>query len=274
MLPANKYVILLLCVFLYHIPLICMVTFYTKLIIHIKKSSVNQLDFSSNNKQQSNSNHLNCMRYQASLNSNRNSLCRNSLYNEKSVTNNYYYSNNNNNIEENDIRNENSLMVENKANRRYSASNTNNANRGSLKFNRKFIHKSNSFSANNNRNAYGQENCYLFYSRSSSSKSQISSNIKSKLSFILPCCFRTPANTSPVKTRKTSNSNTARKSVQHRQIKKKEEHHENKREFQKFQQISTNPTTTSAQTPARSISTKSNASYKLKRRSIGDGPTR
>lgn len=243
MLPANKYVILLLCVFLYHIPLICMVTFYTKLIIHIKKSSVNQLDFSSNKKQQNNnSNHLNCMRYQASLNSNRNSLCRNSLYNEKSVTNNYYYSNNNNNIEEDDIRNENSLVVESKGNRRYSASNTNNANRGSLKYNRKFIHKSNSFSANNNRNAYGQENCYLFYSRSSSSKSQISNSIKSKLSFILPCCFRTAASTSPVKnkTRKSSNSNLAMKSVQNRQIKKKKSTtkiSENFKNFNKFQLI-------------------------------------
>jgi hypothetical protein len=36
--PANKYVILAFCILLYHIPLICMVTFYSKLIIHIKKS--------------------------------------------------------------------------------------------------------------------------------------------------------------------------------------------------------------------------------------------
>lgn len=43
--PANKYVILVLSIALYHIPLFCMVTFYTKLIIHIKKSSNNNMDF-------------------------------------------------------------------------------------------------------------------------------------------------------------------------------------------------------------------------------------
>jgi hypothetical protein len=41
---ANKYLILFLCILLYHIPLIFMVVFYTKLIIHIKKSSINNID--------------------------------------------------------------------------------------------------------------------------------------------------------------------------------------------------------------------------------------
>ena len=45
-LPADKYLILILCIALYHVPLICMVTFYTMLIIHIRKSSgsMNHLD--------------------------------------------------------------------------------------------------------------------------------------------------------------------------------------------------------------------------------------
>lgn len=42
--PDDKYLILFLCVIIYHIPLICMVVFYTKLIIHIKKSSLNNLE--------------------------------------------------------------------------------------------------------------------------------------------------------------------------------------------------------------------------------------
>jgi hypothetical protein len=42
--PANKYLILLMSIFLYHIPLLCMVIFYTKLIIHIRKSSTNRFD--------------------------------------------------------------------------------------------------------------------------------------------------------------------------------------------------------------------------------------
>ena len=46
--PANKYLILALSVILYHIPLICMVTFYTKLIIHIKKSSLQNLELNEN----------------------------------------------------------------------------------------------------------------------------------------------------------------------------------------------------------------------------------
>lgn len=37
---ANKYLILGLCLYLYHIPLVCMVTFYTRLIVHIRKSSL------------------------------------------------------------------------------------------------------------------------------------------------------------------------------------------------------------------------------------------
>jgi hypothetical protein len=40
MVPANKYLVLGLCVMLYHIPLLFMVVFYSKLIIHIKKSSL------------------------------------------------------------------------------------------------------------------------------------------------------------------------------------------------------------------------------------------
>ena len=40
---ADAYVVLCLSVILYHLPLICMVTFYTKLIIHIKSSSLNYL---------------------------------------------------------------------------------------------------------------------------------------------------------------------------------------------------------------------------------------
>ena len=42
--PASKFLVLALCVALYHIPLICMVTFYTKLIIHINDSSMYQID--------------------------------------------------------------------------------------------------------------------------------------------------------------------------------------------------------------------------------------
>lgn len=42
--PDDKYLILFLCVIIYHIPLICMVVFYTKLIVHIKKSSLNNLE--------------------------------------------------------------------------------------------------------------------------------------------------------------------------------------------------------------------------------------
>ena len=38
--PAGKYIVLGLSVILYHVPLVCMVTFYTKLIIHIKNTSV------------------------------------------------------------------------------------------------------------------------------------------------------------------------------------------------------------------------------------------
>ncbi len=37
--PADKYLVLVLCIILYHIPLICMVVFYTRLIIHIKDKS-------------------------------------------------------------------------------------------------------------------------------------------------------------------------------------------------------------------------------------------
>ena len=48
MVPANKYLILVLSIVLYWFPLICMVTFYTKLIIHIKKSSLNNLEFTEN----------------------------------------------------------------------------------------------------------------------------------------------------------------------------------------------------------------------------------
>ncbi len=46
--PDNKYLILVLSIILYHIPLICMVTFYTKLIVHIKKSSLNNLELNEN----------------------------------------------------------------------------------------------------------------------------------------------------------------------------------------------------------------------------------
>lgn len=42
--PDDKYLILFLCIIIYHIPLVCMVVFYTKLIIHIKKSSLNNLE--------------------------------------------------------------------------------------------------------------------------------------------------------------------------------------------------------------------------------------
>ena len=43
-LAANKYLILVLCILLYHIPLICMATFYTKLIVHIRKSLKSNLE--------------------------------------------------------------------------------------------------------------------------------------------------------------------------------------------------------------------------------------
>ncbi|CAF0834203.1 unnamed protein product [Brachionus calyciflorus] len=46
--PADKYIVLTLCILIYHIPLICMVVFYTKLIIHIKKSSLNSLESNEN----------------------------------------------------------------------------------------------------------------------------------------------------------------------------------------------------------------------------------
>ena len=46
-LQADKWLILGLCVFVYHIPLICMVTFYTKLIVYIKNSSSTNLESSS-----------------------------------------------------------------------------------------------------------------------------------------------------------------------------------------------------------------------------------
>ena len=42
-LQADRWLILGLCVFVYHIPIICMVAFYTKLIVYIKKSSSSNL---------------------------------------------------------------------------------------------------------------------------------------------------------------------------------------------------------------------------------------
>ena len=43
-------------ILLYHIPLVCMVTFYTKLIIHIKKSSILNLEQRSENNDNENKN--------------------------------------------------------------------------------------------------------------------------------------------------------------------------------------------------------------------------
>ncbi|RNA40681.1 histamine H1 receptor [Brachionus plicatilis] len=54
--PDDKYLILFLCVIIYHIPLICMVVFYTKLIIHIKKSSLSSLECESSNTAKRNKN--------------------------------------------------------------------------------------------------------------------------------------------------------------------------------------------------------------------------
>ena len=60
--PANKYLVLGLSVFLYHIPLICMVTFYTKLIIHIKDTS--SLNTPQNKQQQAANNHNENLEYE------------------------------------------------------------------------------------------------------------------------------------------------------------------------------------------------------------------
>jgi hypothetical protein len=76
---ANKYLILVLCVLLYHIPLVCMVTFYTKLIVHIKRSLATNLEsaadhvnmsFSSANNNNNNNGNIYSSHYPAHNNAN------------------------------------------------------------------------------------------------------------------------------------------------------------------------------------------------------------
>ena len=68
---ANKYLVLVLCILLYHIPLIFMVVFYTKLIIHIRKSSNNNLDLDNASL---NTNNLSCNKNKHMNQYNNNSL--------------------------------------------------------------------------------------------------------------------------------------------------------------------------------------------------------
>lgn len=150
-LPADKYLILALCFLVYFVPLICMVTFYTKLIVYIKKSSATNLESLENSPTIGGGGIL-TNRKQISLNRN---------------IENSYYNSNGPHFYENDAQPaQNGMMV-----RQYSISSHN---------------KSCTTEANKKHKASISNN--YFYNLNYANEKSLSSEWLAKLEVILPCC--------------------------------------------------------------------------------------
>ena len=120
-LPADKYLVLILCIALYHVPLICMVTFYTMLIIHIRKSSgsMNHLDSLKNDYNYPNNfSRMNNNNYQQNNNLNRSNQQKPS---------NHCYSNHHHHQDYNHSNNLNSVNLDETFRFKYKRNNTENS---------------------------------------------------------------------------------------------------------------------------------------------------